>query len=158
MENLSLILWRERELLDTLLYKLELERLVLATDRTRWLMHAAREVEDVLDSIRHTEVLRAVAADAVAATVGLESNPSLVALADVAEEPWHSILIEHRDAFIAITREIADLAATNRELITAGYTSARETLLAFGNGADRYSPDGSAIIEQQRHGRVDRSL
>ncbi len=48
MEDLSLILWRERELLETLLYKLEQEQLVLASGRTRWLARAAREVETVL--------------------------------------------------------------------------------------------------------------
>ena len=35
MEDLSLILWRERELLDTLLYKLEIEQLVLAGGKSR---------------------------------------------------------------------------------------------------------------------------
>ena len=37
MEDLSLILWRERELLETLLYKLEMEQLVLASGSSRWL-------------------------------------------------------------------------------------------------------------------------
>ena len=43
MEDLSLILWRERELLETMLYKLEVEQLVLSSGRTRWLAHATRE-------------------------------------------------------------------------------------------------------------------
>ena len=38
MEKLSQILWRERELLDTLLFKLEEEQMVLASGRTRWLV------------------------------------------------------------------------------------------------------------------------
>ena len=66
MEKLSLILWRERELLDTLLFKLEIEQLVLASGRTRWLTRAAREVEPVLETLRETEILRAVAADEAA--------------------------------------------------------------------------------------------
>ena len=68
MEKLSLVLWRERELLDTLQFKLEVEQLVLASGRSRWLMRAAREVEAVLETIRETEVLRAVAADEAAAS------------------------------------------------------------------------------------------
>ena len=60
MEKLSQILWRERELLETLLFKLEEEQMVLAGGRTRWLARAAREVENVLDTIRETEILRAV--------------------------------------------------------------------------------------------------
>ena len=44
MEKLSQILWRERELLDSLLFKLEMEQLVLGSGRTRWLARAAKEV------------------------------------------------------------------------------------------------------------------
>ena len=39
------ILWRERELLELLLFKLEEEQLVLASGRGRWLAHATHEVE-----------------------------------------------------------------------------------------------------------------
>lgn len=60
MEDLSSVLWRERELLETLLYKLEVEQLVLAGGRSHWLATAAREVERVLDRIREIEVLRAL--------------------------------------------------------------------------------------------------
>ena len=158
MERLSLVLWRERELLDMLQFKLEVEQLVLASGRSRWLMRAAREVEAVLETIRETEVLRAVAADEAAASIGMTSNPSLSALADAAGEPWSTILTEHRDAFITVTREIMELADANRDLISAGYRSARETLLSRGEPADGYSPDGSALVETTRHRLVDRSL
>ena len=56
LADLSSILWREREMLELLLFKLEEEQLVLAGNRTRWLAHATREVEMVLDQIRRTEV------------------------------------------------------------------------------------------------------
>jgi hypothetical protein len=85
MEKLSQILWRERELLDTLLYKLEVEQMVLAAGQTRWLMRAAREVEQVLSTIRETEILRSVAADQFAASIGLDYNPSLRALSEAVE-------------------------------------------------------------------------
>jgi glycine/D-amino acid oxidase-like deaminating enzyme len=159
MEKLSLILWRERELLDTLLFKLEQEQLLLAAGRSRWLLRAAREVEAVLETVRETEMLRAVAADDVAEQLGLRSNPSLRALADAVAEPWSSILHEHREAFEAVTREITALAETNRDLITSGYRSARETLLALDEGVAGYTPDGHAVAPQVTAPRlVDRSL
>ena len=58
----------------------------------------------------------------------------------------------------AVTREIMELADANRDLISAGYRSARETLLSLGEPADGYSPDGSALVETTRHRLVDRSL
>ena len=158
MEKLSLILWRERELLDLLAYKLEVEQLVLASGRTRWLGHSTREVEQVLETLRETEVLRAIAADEVATQVGLPPAPTLAQLAEVAPDPWRGILEDHRTAFTTATREISELAESNRGLITAGYRSARETLLALGGNADGYSPDGSAVLDAPRERLVDRSL
>ena len=59
LAEVSGILWKERELLELLLFKLEEEQLVLASGRTRWLAHATREVEFVMEQIRTTELLRA---------------------------------------------------------------------------------------------------
>lgn len=159
MEKLSQILWRERELLDTLLFKLEQEQMVLASGRTRWLMRAAREVEQVLATIRETEILRSVAADQVANSIGLEYNPSLRVLAEAVDEPWRSILGDHHTAFVTVTHEISALADANRDLITAGYRSARETLMSLDSGAEGYGADGSAVtVTDNRQRLLDWSL
>lgn len=158
MEKLSQILWRERELLDTLLFKLEQEQLVLASGRNRWLMRAAREVESVLETIRQTEILRSVAADQAAAELRLDHNPSLRSLAEATEEPWRTILLDHHEAFTTVTREIAALAEANRDLITAGYRSARETLMTLGDSAEGYNADGDAVHTGARQRLVDWSL
>jgi hypothetical protein len=158
MEDLSLILWRERELLDTLLYKLEIEQLVLAGGRSRWLPTAAREVETVLDSIKETELLRAVAADEAAMRIGLSSNPSLRVLAEKVDEPWRSILLDHREAFLGYTREIAEIAAANRELLTAGQLAAREMFLGLTDQPDGYAHDGRAVVEEPRRRLLDQSI
>ena len=158
MEKLSLILWRERELLELLAYKLELERLVLASGHSRWLGRANREVEDVLVTLRETEVLRAVATDEAALEAGLEANPGLSALAECADEPWRSILLDHRDAFLAITREIADLSDATKGLLTTGYRSAQETLLAIRGTTEGYTPDGAAVPATPSRHLIDRSL
>ena len=158
MEDLSLILWRERELLETLLYKLEIEKLVLASGRSRWLATAAKEVEAVLAAVRETELLRAIAADEAAASIGMASNPSLRALAEAVDEPWRSILLDHRDAFVDYMRQITDIAAANRELLTAGQLAARETLLSLNGLPDTYAHDGKAVVEEPRHRLLDQSI
>lgn len=159
MERLSTVLWRERELLDQLHYRLEVEQLVLASGRSRWLAAAARDVDSLLSTIRETEVLRAVAADAAAEAVGMTSNPSLSALVEAAPEPWSSILGEHRQAFLEVTADIGALADLNRDLISAGLRSAREALLSLGGeSTDGYAADGRATAEPIRHRLVDRSL
>ncbi|WP_182525748.1 flagellar protein FlgN [Nocardioides dongkuii] len=158
MEKLSLILWRERELLETLLYRLEVEQLVLAQGRSRWLMRAANDVESILQQLRETEILRAMAADEAATSVGLSANPSLRVLAESVPEPWHEILIDHRDAFVSLTDQVIALAGVNRDLITTGYRAARETLLDLGGAPDSYGQDGAAVATAPATRRFDRSL
>ena len=158
MEDLSLVLWRERELLETLLYKLEVEKLVLASHSTRWLAAAAREVEALLETVRETELLRAVAADAAAASVGLSSNPSLRALAEAVGDPWHTILMDHHKAFVACTRDLVETAATNRELLAASQQAARELFLGLSEHVAGYSPSGSAVAVEPRQHVLDRSI
>jgi hypothetical protein len=158
VEDLSLVLWRERELLEALLYKLEIEKLVLASGNSRWLATSAREVETILELIRQTEVLRAIAADEAAASIGLSANPSLRALAEAVDEPWRSILLEHREAFIGYTRQITELAAANRELLTAGQLAAREAFLGLTEQADSYSPTGTVVSGGTGSRLLDRSI
>lgn len=158
MEKLSLVLWRERELLETLQYRLEVEQLVMANGRSRWLANAARDVESVLEEIRGTEILRSVAADEAAEALGLPPNPSLTSLAERVAEPWRSILADHRAAFRAASDEIIRLADANRTLISAGVRAARETLLGLGGEVQTYTPDGTAVVGAARSARVDRSL
>ena len=138
------ILWRERESLELLLFKLEEERLMLATGRSRWLTQATHEVEIVLDRIRQTEVLRALEVDAAAEDLGLPPNPSLSQLAEAAGEPWAQLLREHRKAFLMLTSEIAALAAANRELLTAGQRAAREAVLAVTGSLETYGRRGDS--------------
>ena len=157
MEDLSSVLWRERELLETLLFKLEVEQLVLASGRTRWLAPAAREIEEVLDAIRETELLRGLTADSVAADLGLGPNPSLREIAEASPEPWRTIWTDHRETFTAVSAEITAMAENNRELLTSGYQAAKATLLSLSEPASTYAQDGSVVVER-RTSLLDRSI
>ncbi|WP_328291750.1 flagellar protein FlgN [Kineococcus sp. NBC_00420] len=146
LAEVSGILWKERELLELLLFKLEEEQLVLASGRTRWLAHATREVEFVMEQIRSTELLRAVEVDAIAAELGLEPGPSLGTIADSAPDPWGELFRGHRDAFLTLTAEIQDLADANRDLLNAGSRALRETLLGLDQPLDTYTAQGKNTV------------
>jgi hypothetical protein len=133
LREVSAILWRERHLLELLLFKLDEEQLVLAAGRTRWLPRATREVEMVLEEIRQTELERAVEVSGVALDLGLPAGASLRQLADAAPEPWHGMLTEHRQAFLTLTDEITALVQTNRELLNRGHKAVRDVLAAIGD-------------------------
>jgi hypothetical protein len=64
--ELSALLWRERELLELLIFKLEEEQLLLMSGKSRWLQHATREVEQVLNLVREAGLGRSVEVAALA--------------------------------------------------------------------------------------------
>ncbi len=156
-EDLSSVLWRERDLLELLLFKLEVEQLVLTSGRTHWLAIAAKEVEVVLQDIRDIELLRAMAVDTLAAELGLEPNASLNEIAFASEEPWRAIWLDHREAFTTVATQISEMSQSNRVLLTAGYQAAQATLLSMTEKAATYGADGSMGADR-RTGLIDRNL
>jgi hypothetical protein len=132
LREVSTILWRERHLLELLLFKLEEEQLLLAAGRNRWLPRATREVEMVLEEIRHTELERAVEVERIAPELGLPANASLRQLGEVAPPPWQGMLAEHRQAFLSLTEEVSGLVQANRELLARGQRAVREVMASIG--------------------------
>lgn len=151
LSEVSNILWRERQLLNLLLFKLEAEQLFLSTGRTRFLSEATREVEMVINELKEVELMRAVGVDTLAAELGLGPSPSLRELAEATPAPWNHIFEEHRKAFLNDTQEIFTMAEMNRNLLSNGHRAAREALEWLANGGvgseapvDAYSASGSA--------------
>lgn len=128
LSEASNILWRQRHLLELLLFKLDVEQTLLAAGRLRWLARATNEVELVLDEIRATELARAVAIDSLAPELGLPPGASLADLAAAAPSPWDGIFTEHRVAFLSLTDEVAVVARANRELVIRGQQAVNEVL------------------------------
>ncbi len=157
MQDLSSILWRERDLLDLLLFKLEVEQLVLTSARSHWLPVAAREIEGVLEEIRQVELLRAVAVDTLAAELGLEPGPSLRDISEHSHDPWREIWLDHREAFTTVATQISEMSQSNRVLLTAGYQAAQATLLSMSDKSPTYGADGS-VGTDRRISLIDRAL
>lgn len=115
----SSLLWRERELLETLLYKLSVERVLLEMSVTRWLAAASRETDRARIAVQHVSVLRAAEADELAASVGLPAGTTLAGLAAAAPQPWQTILADHR----AILGQLLADAATHTAVPSLADTS-----------------------------------
>ena len=120
MTELSNLLWRERQLLDLLQFKLEEECLLLEGERDRWLAHAGREVELVLDEISRVEMARALELAAVAPEFGLGPQPTLGDLAAAAPPPWNALFADHRAALRLASQEVVDTAGRSRVLLERG--------------------------------------
>jgi hypothetical protein len=158
LADLSSVLWRERETLELLLFKLEEEYLVLAGNRTRWLSHATREVELVLEQIKRTEVVRAAEVDAVGLELGIGPNASLAQLVEAAPPPWNDLFAQHRRAFLTLSAEIQALAAANRERLTSGQRAVRETMLSVTDTVETYGRRGQTVASLGRINLVDEAI
>ena len=118
LEELSQILWTQRQLLDLLQFKLEEQRLLVAHGRTRWLTLAADEVERVRGDLRHVELVRSLVVDDVAIELGVPRGAPLRDLAAAAPPPWDDILSQHRDALV---REVHAVPAPVRSRALADF-------------------------------------
>ena len=155
--ELSALLWRERELLGLLTFKLEEEQLLLTTGNTRWLHHATREVEQVVDHLRSEALLREVAVAALAAEWDLGNNPSLRDIAANAPDgPWGEIFAAHLTALVALTGRIEELRDANDVFLRAAVKSTQETLANLRADAGTYdslglaSPTpGTSVLDRQ---------
>jgi hypothetical protein len=145
LNDVSNILWRERQLLEMLIFKLEEEQLVLAAGRTRWLSHATREVETVLEELKRAELDRAIEVESAAKELGLSTAPTLRELAELTPVPWNKIFEEHRRALLETAQEIESVARANHDLLSRGHQAAREALATVGQvEIDSYLPTGAA--------------
>ncbi|MCL3860847.1 flagellar protein FlgN [Actinotalea sp. K2] len=158
LNELSGVLWRERQLLELLLFKLEEEQLLLTSGRTQWLGHATREVESVLDQIRTAELGRAMEADDAAREVGVPEGSSLMVLAQEAPAPWDDLLLAHHEAFVSLTDQINDLAEGNRDLLATSHRATQETLMSLQENVQTYDPRGSATSATGSVQLLDQSL
>lgn len=131
--DVSDILWRERELLDVLLFKLDQERLLLADQNVRWLARANHEIDVVLEELRLTELTRAMEVDTLAGELGLEPGPTLAQLAAAAPSPWSELFTAHRAAFVTLTAQVRELSEANRVKLDDALRATRESLLALGD-------------------------
>ena len=159
LNDVSNVLWRERQLLEMLVFKLEEEQLVLASGRTRWLPHATREVEAILEQIRSLELDRAVRVQSLAQELGASTDTSLRELSATAPAPWDMIFVEHRNALLALAHEIDSVAQANRELLARGQHATREALAAIGElETAAYTHSGQATDRSMALRLIDEAL
>jgi hypothetical protein len=157
-DELSTVLWRERELLENLLYKLEVEELVLATGRAKWIGRATREVEALLDQVRGADLGRAVEADHAALSVGLPAGSSLAELAAAAPSPWDEMLRAHHVALSDIAAQISELSHLNRDLLARSVRATQEALLGINETVGLYDPKGATAARPSSAFLVDEAL
>lgn len=163
LPDLAALLWRQRDLLERLTYRLECEQLLLAAGRTRWLALATSEVETLLEEMKVLEMQRAAAADAACAELGLPVGSPLEDMAAAADPPWSGVLLEHRQELLSLTGELAALAEATKHLMATGLRAVESALvqigLRSGTASQGYDAQGRTdVISGGGAAVVDRAL
>ena len=144
-QKLSALLWEERELLELLTFKLEEEQLLLTSGKTRWLQHATREVEQVLERLRAANLARTVAVSELAQVWGIAEDATLRQIIAAAPPgPWTEIFTAHLQAMTELTVNIRDLRDTNEQFLRTAARSAQETLAGLGSESKTYTSNGTS--------------
>ncbi len=151
--ELSACLWRERELLDLLVFKLEEEQFLLTSGKTRWLQYATREVEQVMERLRTAGLSRTVEAAVVAAEWGADGEVTLRELVSLAPDgPWSDILAAHLAAMTELTNQIRELRDLNEHYLRSAIRFVQESQVdssergTYDSRGDAGAGSGSAQI------------
>jgi len=139
LEALSELLWRKRQSLERLIFKLAVARIVLSIDNREWLAMASDDVAELVDETEELdrgriELLERQAGD-------LDVALTLASLAVVVHSPWDDILREH-DAELARLQMRVRAVALATEAGLAAFEEAPVVEL----GSTSLGPDGVEVV------------
>lgn len=156
-EALSHELWKERNLLGSLLYKFITQRLLVSNGESRWLGHCTSEIESLKEQLATCQLSIDLCSVNLSRTWGMDTDepPTLKALIEAAPEdsPWKDIMEEHHEALQRVTQEIRDVSGQNQRLLKAASISLQDagqhqspvTYTASGSAA---SSTGAALVDR----------
>jgi len=140
--ELSALVWDLRQHLEVLVYRLEVQQLLLAASRTT---HVARAIADVEETTALIASLEADLARAVAASAKLhdvEPLTTLESLAEVCDQEHGFSLKDHRNALVTLGSQVEELVRSNKDLARK-VMQAREVISTLAPQADTYSATGA---------------
>lgn len=158
-EELSNELWRERGILENLLYKFTTQRLLVTNGESRWLGRCTSEIEALKNQLSTAQLTVDMISSAVGAGWGLfsESSPTLRELVDAAPQdgPWAGILQDHHAAILKLADEIRTVSDENSRFLRAANISVQEAGQGAGSAVTytatgtAYQTAGAALVDRQ---------
>ncbi|MGH9134079.1 MAG: flagellar export chaperone FlgN [Ilumatobacteraceae bacterium] len=159
MEDLSHQLWTLRELLEELVYKLEVQRLLLGAGKSRWLPSIDAELAAVVAAITEVDTTRQHAQAGLAERCGLSRAASLDDLIAELDDQRAGILRSHRMHLTSLQDQVVEASLGNQDLARQGAAKARDLVAALGGAVstDVYGPVGQATPLTLASQRIDRT-
>lgn len=117
-QSLGAALSEQEQLLETLLFKLDQEHMLLVAARTRWLGRATQEVLQVNQDLARQDELRRAAVDRLVVALGLPATSTLSDLVRHAPEGWSVVLAEHRQLMCDGVARVQEMIQRNRAVLS----------------------------------------
>ncbi len=159
LTELGHVLWHQRDLILRLIYRLEVQQLVLASGRTQWIAMATEDVEDAIAEVQRQEVARAALVEDLSGPLGTPPDASLRDLIETAPQPWDLVLAEHHTEFLRLANDAEEAARNNRDILQQGLGDVRDLLESYGSSpgstyGDRPSgsssgPASSVLVDRE---------
>lgn len=154
---LSTLVWELRENLNTLIYRLETQALMVAASRTSHIPRASEEVENATDAVTRLEKKLMEAAAQAASEHGFQEPCSFQELAEACDTEHEFCLADHRQALVALGATVTELVATNKE-IARKVIQAQSVLTSLEKEADTYSASGNLAPNNRPSIKLDRTV
>ena len=133
--------------------------LLLTAGRSRWIEHATKEVEQVLDRLRAAGLARTVEVAALAREWGNDEDAPLRDLvAHAPSGPWADIFTAHLRAMTELTSSIRSLRDENERFLRAAARSTQETLAGVNTDPTTYDASGGTDASMTGARLFDRTL
>ncbi len=136
LTELGHVLWRQRDLILRLIYRLEVQQLVLASGRSQWIALATEDVDDAIDDVQRQEVGRAALVEDLSGPLGTAPDASLRDLIEAAPAPWDLVLAEHHTEFLRLANAAEEAARSNRDILQQGLVDVRDLLESYGSSPE----------------------
>jgi hypothetical protein len=135
LPELSRVLWQQRDLIERLEYRLEVQQLIMVSGRSDRLPTAVGEVEAAIAEIKRLEEQRLRIVGDVARALGLPATATITQLRNVVAAPWDVVLSDHHTAFLKLVASTEQLSTRNRDLAHHGLGEARAAVAHMGGAA-----------------------
>jgi hypothetical protein len=135
LPELSRVLWQQRDLIERLEYRLEVQQLIMVSGRSDRLPTAVGEVEAAIAEIRKVEDQRLRVVGDVSRALGLPATATITQIRNTVPAPWDAVLDDHHTSFLRLVASTEELAARNKELAHHGLGEARAAVAHMGGAA-----------------------
>jgi hypothetical protein len=163
--ELNQLLWRQRDVLSDVVYRLEVQQLLLVDGRDRWVDRSVEDLERALERVERYQRMQRDLLDELSVHLPVQGGSRLSEVVSVVPSPWDGILEEQQAALLVLITEIESASRDNVGLVRRGMAQVEEVMQQLGRagggstpGAQTYGPTGERGLRRPDAMLLDRQV